>query len=79
MKTIEEIRTKRDEIMNLITGTRKVSERVALLKKNGYIANECPMGTGGVGQIKEMSDHYRIQIGYGHGRNNYAYAVIISK
>jgi len=35
------------------------------------------MGSGGKGSIKFLEDQVRIQIGYGHGRHNYAKCVSI--
>ncbi len=66
-----------EHIMQQIAGITRIQKRVDYLRSKGYSVNEYPMGSGGVGQVKVMSDHIRIQIGYGHGKHNYAYAVVI--
>lgn len=46
--------------------------------KNFYFA-DLPMGSGGVGQVKEMKNgEVRIQIGYGRGVYNYARCMVIT-
>ena len=66
------------EIKSVINSNRLVIDRIEALNKEGYTVQRVPMGSGGVGQVKEMSDGTtRIQIGYGVTRHNYAYAVII--
>ena len=62
-------------ICNVIENTRLISERIEKLEEMGYLVFEFPMGSGGVGQIKEMTNEKRVQISYGHGKYNYAYAV----
>lgn len=54
-----------------------VSDRELALRDAGIEYDTFPMGSGGVGQIVEMADHYRIQVGY--GKSNYAIAAIIKK
>ena len=66
-------------IQNVVRENRLVSDRVIKLREMGYTVKECPMGSGGVLQVKEMKGETRIQIGYGKGNYNYAYAVIIKK
>ena len=66
-----------NDINNAIAQNARVSDRAAALEAKGYKVNRVPMGSGGVGQTKVMSDHIRIQIGYGTGRHNYAQAVIL--
>lgn len=66
-------------IEKAIRENRLVSDRESELHRAGIAYDTFPMGSGGVGQIKEMSDHYRIQIGYGVGKHNYATAAIIKK
>lgn len=61
------------------TAARLVSDRVKALEKQGYKIGRFAMKAGGIGQVREMKDHYRIQIGYGVGRYNYAYAVVLPK
>ena len=68
-----------NEVKTIISKHRLVSDRVNELNEKGYIVNECAMGSGGVGQIKTLKDEVRIQIGYGHGKHNYAKCVIIKK
>ena len=57
---------------------RKVEDRIEVLRKMGYEIENCPMGSGGVGNIRRMrTREWRIQIGYGKGRYNYADAIRI--
>ena len=68
----------RDQVMSTIAGIRLVSDRVNELRKKGYVVVERSMGSGGVGQIKVLKNEIRIQIGYGHGKHNYAMCVIFN-
>ena len=77
MKTTFEQEVK--EVKTIISKHRLVKDRVKELYKNGYNIEECAMGSGGVGQIKTLKNEVRIQVGYGHGRYNYAKCVIINK
>ena len=67
------------EVKEIIANHKRVIKREDELFYKGYTIRECPMGSGGVGQIVELMKEIRIQIGYGHGRNNYAKAVIFEK
>lgn len=40
--------------------------------------DEIAMGSGGVGQVKIFKDKIAIQLGYGHGRRNYAKCAVIN-
>lgn len=65
-------------IMEEIAGINRIEARIEHLRNKGYTVAEYPMGSGGVGQYKQMADgSVRIQIGYGHGRYNYAYCVVL--
>lgn len=66
-------------IQKVVSDNRLVSDRVEKLREMGYTVEERLMGSGGVLQVKEMKKETRIQIGYGKGKYNYAYAVIIKK
>ena len=68
-----------NEVKTIISKHRLVSDRVNELSKNGYNIKECAMGSGGVGQIKVLKDEVRIQVGFGHGKHNYAKCVTINK
>ena len=68
-----------NEVKTIISKHRLISDRVNELNKKGYVINECPMGSGGVGQIKTLTNEVRIQIGFGHGKYNYAKCVTIKK
>lgn len=68
-----------ETIEKIIYENRLVFDRELALQDAGIAHDTFPMGSGGVGQIVEMSDHYRIQIGYGVGKHNYAPAAIIKK
>jgi hypothetical protein len=76
MKTKEE---KIKEIMNVVSKHSRVAKRVSELTELGYICAERRCGTGGKGHIIELKNETRIQIGYGHGRHNYAMVVIFNK
>jgi len=78
MKTTIENQIK--EIKAIISEHRLIADRrKAIYTEMELICMEYPMGPGGVGQVIEMKNHYRVQIGYGHGRNNYAMAVYLAK
>lgn len=48
------------------------------LPADKYWFDDKPMGSGGVGQVKEMKDGtVRFQIGYGRGKHNYARVLIV--
>ena len=66
------------KIMGL-AGARLISERISDLEKAGYDVKECAMGSGGVGNVKFLNNEIRVQIGYGHGKRNYAMCVILKK
>lgn len=69
-----------NEIKNVVKSNRFVADRAGKLAELGYEVQELAMGAGGVLQIKEMRDGtIRVQIGYGHGRYNYAMCVVIDK
>lgn len=77
MKNLEKIKR---EVKNAINNFHFVKERVNYLQdKLGVEIDERPMGSGGVGQIKEMANEIRIQIGYGKSKYNYAMCVIVKK
>ena len=76
MKTLEQ---QIAEIKEVIATEKHLPVRAQRIYDLGYSVQELPMGRGGIGQVKEMKDHYRIQIGHGKGRYNYAYAAIINK
>jgi hypothetical protein len=66
-----------NQISEVVKNNRLVSDRVAKLRSLGFNVEEKPMGSGGVLQVKKLSSETRVQIGYGHGRNNYAMAVVL--
>jgi len=66
-------------IYQVINSCKRVSERIESLESKGFIVDEKPMGSGGVGQVQQMADHYRVQISAGYGRNNYAKVVLLNK
>lgn len=66
------------KIQEVVLSTRLVADRVAKLEKMGFNVAEYPMGTGGILQKKRMANsEIRVQIGYGHGRWNYAMCVTL--
>jgi len=67
------------EIMNVVNKHNRVINRENELMEMGYCVAERRMGSGGVGQIKNLKNEIRIQIGYGHTGNNYASCIIIKK
>jgi len=66
------------KVNKIIAKHRLVANRVRELKKKGFTVKEKSMGSGGTGQIKTLKNEIRMQIGYGHGKNNYAQCVIFS-
>ena len=73
MKTLEI-----KKIEKVVKSNRLVSDRIKALEKLGFQVEELPMGPGGILQQKKMANGTtRIQIGYGHGRHNYAMAVTL--
>jgi len=69
-----------NKIKKIIKKHRLVSDRIKALKKTGIKCKEVAMGSGGVGQVKYLPtlNETRIQVGYGHGRHNYAQAAILT-
>ena len=67
------------DIYHAVTEHHYIADRKKTLQLKNYKVKRLPMGSGGTGQLVEMSDHYRVQIGYGVSRHNYAEAVIINK
>jgi len=74
MTTINKIPS---EVSSAIHNNRLVSKRVQELREKGFYVAERRMGAGGVFQFKTVGKETRIQIGYGHGRYNYAMCVIL--
>lgn len=68
-----------NEIKNIINKYHFVEDRVNELARLGYYVKLCPMGSGGKGQIKYLSNEIRVQIGYGVSKYNYAMCVILNK
>lgn len=67
------------KIEKIISSNKSVKARIVEIEKLGYKVNVYPMGSGGVGQKKKMADGTtRVQVSYGWGRYNYAYAVAIT-
>lgn len=65
-----------------INNNRLIDNRIEEIEEKTnreFIITELPMGSGGVGQLKIMQSEIRFQIGYGHGRNNYAQTLVIPK
>ena len=67
-----------DEVKKIIAKHRLVADRENELHKKGFKVAEKAMGPGGTGQIKKLKSEIRMQIGYGHGKWNYAKCVIFS-
>lgn len=76
MKTTEQ---KVNEIQSVIIKHRLVKDRVNELHDLGYTCFERRCGSGGKGQVINLKNEIRVQIGYGHGKQNYAMCVIINK
>ncbi len=66
-------------ISEIIKSERLVKNRAERIENElGYQVETLPMGSGGVGQVKEMANGMvRIQIGYGVSNHNYAAAIEI--
>ena len=69
------------EIKNVINNNRLIADRMDELKRLGYnVEPSVPMGSGGCGQVRKMSNGtIRVQIGAAWSRNNYAPVVIINQ
>ena len=83
MKTLnpnlpENVKAQIEEICAIIEAERSVEIRVEKVKQN-YTVVTLPMGSGGVGQVKESEYSYKVQLESGHGRYNYARTAVISK
>lgn len=67
------------DIMYMVKKVKLLSVRKSVLESLGYRVEEKRMGNGGVGQIHMLPKRreLRIQIGYGHGRYNYANCVVL--
>lgn len=66
------------KIEKVVKTNRLVADRVKRLRYIGFTVSSFSMGSGGVLQQKKMRNGTtRIQIGYGHGANNYAMAVVL--
>lgn len=67
------------EITNIVENERFICNRIKRIKNELNInCAEFPMGSGGVHQQKTMANgNIRYQIGYGHGKHNYAMCAII--
>jgi hypothetical protein len=66
-------------IMGVVKANARVAKRENELLKKGFKVEERRCGSGGVGRIIEMKRETRVQIGYGHGKWNYASCVIVYK
>lgn len=66
-------------ITKVVNENKRVSDRIKKLRELGYSVSEVSMGSGGVLQVKELNLETRVQISYGWGYNNYAYAVRLKK
>lgn len=66
-------------ITNVVNENKRVSDRIEKLQKLGYTVSKYAMGPGGVLQVKELKHETRVQISYGRGYYNYAYAVSLKK
>ena len=66
-------------ITKVVNENKRVSDRIEKLQELGYSVAEFSMGSGGVLQVKELKDEKRVQISYGRGKYNYAYAVSLKK
>jgi hypothetical protein len=65
------------EIEKIVKSNRLIDDRQDKLIKAGYQIAERSMGPGGVMNIKKVKNEVRVQIGYGHSKNNYAMCVIL--
>lgn len=66
-----------NKILSIIKSNRLIVDR---RREIGFDNVEIkPMGSGGIGQIKSFNNEVYVQIGYGKGKYNYAYAVKIGK
>lgn len=68
-----------NQITEIVKKNRLVSDRIIKLKAAGFYLGRFYMGSGGVLQVKELKNEFRVQISYGVGKHNYAFAVVIYK
>ena len=67
-----------ESIKSAINSHYFVSQRINALTTAGIETETAPMGSGGVGQIKELqSGKLRVQVGHGTSKHNYATVAII--
>ena len=74
MKTLEQ---KTKEIYEVVDTFKRVQARVIKLAEMGYQCAERFCGSGGIKRTIKTKNETRIQIGFGHGKYNYAMCVII--
>ena len=78
MKTIKKMVDSAIAENHFIEKRREVLEKKLIKIGVKFHFDELPMGSGGVGQYKQMNDgSVRFQIGYGHGRYNYATVLVV--
>lgn len=67
------------DIMYMVKKVKLLSVRKSVLESLGYRVEEKRMDNGGVGQIHVLPKRkeLRIQVGYGHGKYNYANCVVL--
>lgn len=66
-----------NQITEIVQNNTLISERIIKLRALGFYVKERAMGSGGVLQVQKSISETRVQIGYGHGRYNYAFTVIL--
>lgn len=76
--TIKDFITLQD-IKNIIDKHYFIADRIKELETHDIECEEIAMGSGGVGQVQYKSTlkQIRMQIGYGHGKHNYAQVAIL--
>lgn len=67
-----------DAVTKAIRENRRIADRESDIWRAGIMVVEKACGSGGVGSILPRRDAIYIQIGYGHGRYNYAKVAVIN-
>ncbi len=76
MKTLSKnAKNRKEQVLKVIKNNYFINDRIDSLQNMDFSVDEKAMGSGGVGQIKEVKGCYRMQIGY--GRHNYAFVVYL--
>jgi len=76
-KTMKTLLEQTKEIYEVVDTFKRVQVRVNKLTEMGYFCAARRCGSGGIKRLIKTKNETRIQIGFGHGKYNYAMCVII--